>query len=90
MQVATGITTFTAEEGAEFKEVDVATWELKSRHHEQPLQPTAAQVMSRHEGWCRDTRRHPFTATVHVLNVATSRPMSRHYNQQWDGSKDLS
>ena len=43
MQVATGITTFAAEEGAEFKEVDVATWELKPRHHEQPMQPTAAQ-----------------------------------------------
>ena len=42
MQVATGITTFTAEEGAEVKEVNVATWELKSRHHEQPVQPTAA------------------------------------------------
>ena len=42
MQVATRTTTFTAEEGAEFKEVDVATWELKSRHHEQPVQPTAA------------------------------------------------
>ena len=24
------------------KEVDVATWELKSRHHEEPVQPTAA------------------------------------------------
>ena len=42
MQVETGITTFTAEEGSEFKEVDVATWELKSRHHEQSVQPTAA------------------------------------------------
>ena len=42
MQVATGITTFTAEEGAEVKEVDVATRELKSRHHEQPVQPIAA------------------------------------------------
>ena len=42
MQVATITTTFTAEEGTEFKEVDVATWELKSRHHEQPVQPTAA------------------------------------------------
>ena len=42
MQVATGITTVTAKEGAEFKEVDVATWELKSRQHEQPVQPTAA------------------------------------------------
>ena len=44
MQVATGSTTFAAEEGAEFKKVDVATWELKSRHHEQPVQPTAAPV----------------------------------------------
>ena len=43
MQVATGITTFAVEEGAEFEEVDVATWELKSRHQEQPVQPTAAQ-----------------------------------------------
>ena len=42
LQVATGITTFAAEEEAEFKEVDVATWELKSRHQEQPVQPTAA------------------------------------------------
>ena len=42
MQVAIGITTFTTEEGVEVKEVDVATWELKSRHHEQPVQPTAA------------------------------------------------
>ena len=35
-------TTYAAEEGAEVKEVDVATWELKSRHQEQPVQPTAA------------------------------------------------
>ena len=42
MQVATITITFTAEEEAEVKEVDVATWELKSRHHEQPVQPTAA------------------------------------------------
>ena len=31
-----------AEEGAEIKEVDVATWKLKSRHQEQPVQPAAA------------------------------------------------
>ena len=31
-----------AEEGAEIKEVDVATWDLKSRHHEQPVQLVAA------------------------------------------------
>ena len=58
LQVAIGITTFAAEEGAEFKEVDVATWELKSRHHEQPVQPTAVQqfmyLMSRQENQCRD------------------------------------
>ena len=42
MQVASEITTFAAEGGAEIKKVDVATWELKSRHHEQPGQPTAA------------------------------------------------
>ena len=41
LQVATVITIFATGEGAEFKEVDVATWELKSRHHEQPVQPTA-------------------------------------------------
>ena len=43
LQVATIITTYAAEEGAEFKEDDVATWELKSRHQEKPVQPTAAQ-----------------------------------------------
>ena len=55
MQDGTGITTYAAKEGAEFKEVDVATWELKSRHHEQPVQPAAAEadvatrrLMSRH------------------------------------------
>ena len=44
-----------AEEGAEIKEVDVATWKLKSRHQEQPVQPAAAEddvvtrkAMSRH------------------------------------------
>ena len=42
MQDGTGITTYAAEEVAGFKEVDVATWEIKSRHHEQPVQPTAA------------------------------------------------
>ena len=42
MQVAAGITTHAAEEEAENKESDVATSELKSRHHEQPVQPTAA------------------------------------------------
>ena len=31
-----------AEEGAEIKKVDVATWELKSRHQDQPVQPAAA------------------------------------------------
>ena len=44
MQDASVITTYAAEEGAEFKEDDVATWELKSRHQEQPVQPTAAQA----------------------------------------------
>ena len=43
MQVATVITTYAAEERAEFKGDDVATWELKSRHQEKPVQPTAAQ-----------------------------------------------
>ena len=43
LQVATVITTYAAEEGAEFKGDDVATWELKSRHQEKPVQPTAAQ-----------------------------------------------
>ena len=42
MQVAAGITTHAAEEEAEIKESDVATSELNSRHHEQPVQPTAA------------------------------------------------
>ena len=55
MQVATGTTTLAAEEGAEVKEVDVATWELKSRHQEEPVQPIAApgdvaigRLVSRH------------------------------------------
>ena len=41
-QVATGITTYAAEEEAEIKESDVAIENLKSRHHKQPVQPTAA------------------------------------------------
>ena len=44
MQVAARITTCAAEEEAEGKESDVATRELKSRHHEQSVQPTAAPV----------------------------------------------
>ena len=43
-QVAARITIYAAEEEAEIKESDVATSEMKSRHHEQPVQPTAAPV----------------------------------------------
>ena len=50
MQVATITTTFTAEEEAEVKEVDVATCELKSRHHDQQLKSAACL------GGCRDKR----------------------------------
>ena len=42
MQFMTGSKAEAAEEGAEIEEVDVATWELKSRHQEQPVQPAAA------------------------------------------------
>ena len=42
MQIVTGRKAEAAEEGAKIKEVDVATWELKSRHQEQPVQPAAA------------------------------------------------
>ena len=43
MQFMTGSKAEAAEEGAEIKKVDVATWELKSRHQDQPVQPAAAE-----------------------------------------------
>ena len=42
MQFMTGSKAEATEEGAEIKEVDVATWKLKSRHQDQPVQPAAA------------------------------------------------
>ena len=42
MQFVTGSKAGAAEEGAEILESDVATEGLKSRHHEQPVQPAAA------------------------------------------------
>ena len=42
MQFMTGSKAEAAEEGAEIKKVDVATWELKSRHQDQPVQPATA------------------------------------------------
>ena len=55
MQFMTGSKAEAAEEGAEIKKVDVATWELKSRHQDQPVQSAAAEddvatreAMSRH------------------------------------------
>ena len=41
MQGMTGSKSEATEEGAEMQEDDVATWELKSRHQEQPVQPPA-------------------------------------------------
>ena len=41
MQVMTGSKAEATEEGAEMQEDDVATWELKSRHQERPVQPQA-------------------------------------------------
>ena len=37
MQFMTGSKAEAVEEGAEIKKVDVATWELKSRHQEQQV-----------------------------------------------------
>ena len=42
MQFMTGSKAEATEEGAEIKKVDVATWELKSRHQDKPVQPAAA------------------------------------------------
>ena len=41
MQGMTGSKSEATKEGAEMQEDDVATWELKSRHQEQPVQPPA-------------------------------------------------
>ena len=41
MQVMTGSKAEATEEGAEMQKDDVATWELKSRHQEKPVQPPA-------------------------------------------------
>ena len=42
MQFMTGSKAEATEEGAKMQEDDVATWELKSRHQKQPVQPAAA------------------------------------------------
>ena len=78
MQFMTGSKAEAAEEGAEIKEVDVATWELKSRHlpcrdiwsNQCNLQQQ--KMMSRQEKRCRDITTNSGTSQKIRADVMTS------------------